>query len=250
MSDRVFYWFIGIVIAALLVAIGIVLWLIFQQQKAPTPRAAGCQTFQATGKTVCGRFLTYWLEHGGVGQQVYPLTGEFREVSLINGQPYTVHYFERSVFEYHPENAPPFDVLLSLLGTIRYRDRYAAPPPAVTALPAALHPKGSARFTETGKVVYGVFLDYWLAHGGLMQFGYPLTDPSMELSAVNGQLYLVQYFERGEFELHPENQPPYDVLPALVGRFELARKYPDRDPSVTTPTATSDTPSPNATPRP
>jgi hypothetical protein len=35
-----------------------------------------------------------------------------------------VQYFERAVFEYHPENAAPYDVLLSQLGTFRYRDKY------------------------------------------------------------------------------------------------------------------------------
>jgi hypothetical protein len=35
-----------------------------------------------------------------------------------------VQYFERAVFEYHPENQPPYNVLLSQLGTFRYREKY------------------------------------------------------------------------------------------------------------------------------
>jgi hypothetical protein len=45
-----------------------------------------------------------------------------------------VQYFERAVFELHPENAAPFDVLLSQLGTFRYQAKYQATPTA-TALP-------------------------------------------------------------------------------------------------------------------
>src|SRR5690242_9130516 len=68
------------------------------------------------------------------------------------------------------------------------------------------------RFAETGYTVMGRFLSYWQASGGLARFGYPLGDQRSEVSALNGKSYTVQYFERAEFELHPENQPPYDVL--------------------------------------
>jgi len=45
-------------------------------------------------------------------------------VSVVDGKPYTVQYFERAVFELHPENQPPYDVLLSLLGALRYGEKY------------------------------------------------------------------------------------------------------------------------------
>src|SRR5690349_14710513 len=77
----------------------------------------GCQTFPETGKTVCGRFLEYWQTNGGLAQQGFPISGPFTEVSDLNGKPYIVQYFERSVFELHPENQPPNDILLSQLGT-------------------------------------------------------------------------------------------------------------------------------------
>jgi endonuclease YncB( thermonuclease family) len=38
-----------------------------------------------------------------------------------------VQYFERAVFERHPENAPPYDVLLSQLGRFSYAVKYPAP---------------------------------------------------------------------------------------------------------------------------
>jgi hypothetical protein len=48
-------------------------------------------------------------------------------VSQTDGKPYTVQYFERAVFEKHPENPPPYNVLLSLLGTFTYQKKYPNP---------------------------------------------------------------------------------------------------------------------------
>lgn len=87
-----------------------------------------CQTFKETGKTVCGKFLAYWKEHGGLPQQGFPISNEFNEKSDLNGQTYRVQYFERAVFELHPENQPPYDVLLSQLGTFWARQKYGNPP--------------------------------------------------------------------------------------------------------------------------
>src|SRR5437867_12088835 len=53
---------------------------------------AACQTFRETGKTVCGKFLDYWKSHGGLAQQGYPISNEFKEVSEVNGKTYTVQY--------------------------------------------------------------------------------------------------------------------------------------------------------------
>jgi hypothetical protein len=90
-----------------------------QAQEQQTSR-----TFPETGKTVSGRFLQYWNQNGGLAQQGYPISEEFMEKSDLDGKTYMVQYFERVVFEYHPENEPPYDVLLSQLGTFRYREKY------------------------------------------------------------------------------------------------------------------------------
>jgi hypothetical protein len=126
---------------------GAVLLALLAAQLAGGPAGAqpvgGCQTFTQTGKTVCGRFLLYWQEHGGLAQQGYPISGEFTEVSDLNGKPYTVQYFERAVFELHPENAPPYDVLLSQLGTYQFQAKYAGVDPGgsvptATAVPTTV----------------------------------------------------------------------------------------------------------------
>jgi len=127
-----------------LLIIGLILAGLLQPFRLlPTEAQGGCQTFTETGKTVCGRFLDYWKTHGGLAQQGYPITNEFQEVSDLNGQTYTVQYFERAVFEKHPENAAPNDVLLSQLGTFQLHRKYpngdpsgGAPPVQPTTLPA------------------------------------------------------------------------------------------------------------------
>ena len=80
-------------------------------------------------------------------------------------------------------------------------------------------------FPETGNCVSGAFLDYWLANGSLAQQGLPITGVLDEQSALDGQTYRVQYFERARFEWHPENPTPYSVLLGLLGVEQFAAKY-------------------------
>ena len=171
-----------------------------------------------TGKAVRGIFLTYWKSHGGLAQQGYPISGELQEVSATDGNPYTVQYFERAVFEYHPENQPPYDVLPSLLGARRYKAKYPNGAPGQ-------HPNDSAGavlFEQTGHRVGGVFLQYWQQHGGLMQQGYPISDEFTEISPLDGRAYTVQYFERAVFEYHPDNQSN-KVLLSQLGTFQYEK---------------------------
>jgi len=59
------------------------------------------------------------------------------EVSATDGNTYQVQYFERAVFELHPELDAPNNVLLSLLGTQKYAAKYtntaAVPTTSATA---------------------------------------------------------------------------------------------------------------------
>jgi Tol biopolymer transport system component len=60
----------------------------------------------------------------------------------IEGQTYQVQWFERARFELHPENAPPFDVLLGLLGREAQGTGTAAP----------LTPTGRLAFVRQGDI--------------------------------------------------------------------------------------------------
>jgi len=90
----------------------------------PTAAQAGPHYFAETRHNVNGLFLRYWNDHGALAQQGYPLTEEFSEPSALDGKTYTVQYFERTRFEYHPEYADTeFAVLLGQLGTEDIRRR-------------------------------------------------------------------------------------------------------------------------------
>jgi hypothetical protein len=188
-------------------------------QPAPPPTAT-CQTFAETRQQACGLFLDYWKSHGGLAQQGFPISGELQEKSDLDGKTYTVQYFERAVFEHHPENAgSPYEVLLSQLGTYRLKAHY---PNSVASAPNS---QGGRTFPETGHLVGGAFLKYWTEHGGLAQQGFPLTDEFQEKSDLDGKTYTVQYFERAVFEYHPENAgSPYDVLLAQLGTYQWRAK--------------------------
>jgi hypothetical protein len=207
----------------------LLLALMFLTPVARPAAADECVTFSKTGHQVCGRFLDYWRTHGELAQQGLPLTDPFTEISPTNHQPYTVQYFERARFEYHPDNEPPFDVLLGLLGAEQYKVKYpTTPPPPFPGDPfndPAL-PQGCATLGEGGYQVCSVFLTYWQQHGGLAQQGLPLTGVILETNPTDGKTYPTQYFERARFEYHEENQPPYTVLLGLLGREQFLAKYP------------------------
>ncbi len=112
----------------LMICLGLLLPSGFSDDSASSAQGASliqtdCQRFVQTGHNVCGRFLQYWTQNGGLRQQGYPISAPLQERSDTNGQTYTVQYFERAVFEAHPQNRPPYDVLLSLLGDFEYSRR-------------------------------------------------------------------------------------------------------------------------------
>ncbi len=187
--------------------------------------AEECQTFTETGKQVCGRFLEYWRDNGGLAQQGLPLTEAVDGINPTDGKTYKTQYFERARFEYHPENQPPYDVLLGLLGREQARARYpnGTPPHGVRGFQQTCFP-------ETGFCVLPRFYEYWLANGGVAQQGYPISGYFFEQNPTNGKFYYTQYFERARFEAHAENAAPYDVLLGLLGREQLLAQPPTGQP--------------------
>ena len=186
---------------------------------------ANIRCYGETDHCVQGIFRGYWLSHGldlgdpGISEREslalfgYPISDEF-EQRLEDGRTYRVQYFERARMEHHPENPPPYDVLLGQFG----RRVLSAFPDAPTA-PVAPQP-GMTHFAVTGHNVGPRFMAYWRANGGLETFGYPLTEP-FDQRLEDGQVYTVQYFERARFELHPENPAPYQVELGQFGRLIL-----------------------------
>ncbi|HMA35193.1 MAG TPA: sialidase family protein, partial [Chloroflexia bacterium] len=186
-------------------------------------QAPGSQYFPQTGHNLGNTFLPYWQAHGGLAQLGYPLTDELAQVAATDGRIYMTQYFERAVFERHPENASPYDVLLSLLGVDAYHQHYGA----AGAPHQHVSTANPRTFPQTGHTLGGVFRAYWESHGGLAQQGYPISDEFTEVSALNGQPYTVQYFQRAVFEYHPENAgTPYAVLLSQLGTFQARQLGP------------------------
>lgn len=72
--------------------------------------------FPETQEYLANGFLDYWEKHGGLAMFGYPISPEIQELGS-DGKMHTVQYFERARFEYHPENKPPYQVEVGLLGT-------------------------------------------------------------------------------------------------------------------------------------
>ena len=108
---------------------------------------SGCRFFAETGHAVCGAFLAYFRAHGldlsqaGVSEAEslalfgLPLSEAADEASPTDGKTYLTQHFERARFELHPENTPPYDVLLGLLGNEIRAGATPATPPAPKPLP-------------------------------------------------------------------------------------------------------------------
>jgi hypothetical protein len=181
--------------------------------------------FPETGHRVSGRFLQFWRQQGGLAVFGYPVSEQRSE----NG--YAVQYFERQRFELHPEDQPPYDVQLGLLGSeilaAQGNDGQTRPAAPVAAA-------GCSYFAVTGHNVcdqqrQSGFLSYWTSHGlefdgragssfaeSLALFGYPITE-AYQYTNSSGQTVQAQWFERARFEWHPANPQPYRVLLGRLG---------------------------------
>jgi hypothetical protein len=167
----------------------------------PYPPPSGrSRYFPETGHTVIGGFLDFWEHRGGLDIFGYPISNEFREGN------FTVQYFQRARFEWHPENPPNYRVQLGLLGQRVYGR--IDPPVADWTTPWC---RSQRYFHETGHVVSNAFLEFFDRHGGLDIFGYPISEAIYEGNRI------VQYFQRARMEWHPENPDPHKVQLGLLG---------------------------------
>jgi len=102
-----------------------------------------------------------------------------------------------------------------------------------TTIAAAVDPPTSCA-TQTQKCVKGLLRAYWMEHGDVGHWGYPITDEFDETNA-DSMTHRVQYFERGRLEYHQEFiNTPSVVLPGLLGREEFALRHPDGRPASAT----------------
>lgn len=116
------------------------------QQFATTEPQPGCRYFAETGHNVCGAILARWQASGieldgrpgtsaaeSLARSGLPISAVMTE-QLTDGREYQVQWFERTRIEYHPQNPPPYDVQVGLLGNELGAAVAAAP--AAPATPA------------------------------------------------------------------------------------------------------------------
>lgn len=78
-------------------------------------------------------------------------------------------------------------------------------PQSVGAAPAGTNTSNSIYFRQTAHYLKDAFLNYWLMHGGVNRYGYPISEEFVQ----NG--VMVQYFERSRFEYNPGSARPWRV---------------------------------------
>jgi hypothetical protein len=179
------------------------------QSGAPGPTAGAMQRAEA--------FLALWRDR-------YP-----REIGIPGDGPITdnmTHYYGGF---YRTRSSPMVLVEHCILGS-GGRQRFDIPTPVDAAqveaeiiadflgeLRGLSLPEECRFFPETQHSVCHGFLAFWQAHGGLEQFGFPLTEERTEV--IEGRALTVQYFERARFEFHPELSGTGDeVLLSDLGR--------------------------------
>ncbi len=89
----------------------------FPTQPAPATTEPNRIYFPQTGQFVANGFKDYWQKNGGLAVYGYPISPEIQELNPADGKTYTVQYFERARFEWHPDQkGTPYEVQLGLLG--------------------------------------------------------------------------------------------------------------------------------------
>ena len=198
-------------------------WVVPTVQAMPSTNAA-YRYFTETGHNMGYSFRKYWESNGGLMQFGYPLTEEYLEKNSETGETYTVQYFERARFEYHPEYAgTEHEVLLGLLGKTVTDGRSGEP--SFRPIEPFENNEDAVYFEQTGHSLAWGFKGYWQATGGLAVYGYPISQEFEERSETDGEVYTVQYFERNRFEYHPEYAgTEYEVLLGHLGRHVLQER--------------------------
>jgi hypothetical protein len=182
--------------------------------------------FPETEHYVPAHFKHLWLQQGGLPIFGLPLTEPLLENKVV------FQVFERAVMEWFVEArlAPDYEQLppgeqlrrvvpLRPLGSMHTAGR------AFPTVPPFESDAGRRFFPETGHSLAQPFLAHWERNGGLLQFGYPISEPFMEVVSGEGAPRLVQYFERARFEHYPElGGTPHEVQLGRLGYEELQRR--------------------------
>ncbi|HUG15724.1 MAG TPA: SH3 domain-containing protein [Thermomicrobiales bacterium] len=162
--------------------------------------------------------VNHWYTRGGWQSFGLPITEFFREVNE-DGTLRFVQYFERQVLSVDLSGStnPPL-ILGDLLG---HRTRIE--PWADESIAPFISRSNSRYFPETGHSLQNGFKAYWEANGGLMMFGFPLSEEWSEFNA-DGRKVVMQVFERARLEWWPDAVGTADEITRGLLTIELARE--------------------------
>lgn len=172
-----------------------------------------CQYFPETQHYVCGAFLDFYEDRGGVEIFGYPLTESCHDPGHTGLR---VQYFQRARFELHPDAPPDYRVQLGLLAD---EMGHIYPPVHENKIPRS-NTALRHYFPETQHTVEFAFLDYFREHGGIDIFGYPRSQFMDEAGRI------VQYFQRAKMEWHPESRLGSRIKLSNLGEEYLKRFDP------------------------
>jgi hypothetical protein len=172
----------------------------------------GEEYFEETGHRVTGEFLTkYRSVPNSLQLYGYPITEAYLDPTthLLS------QYFQKARFELLPIAPAGEHVKFTPLGQYLYKQ---GPPADLPATGPACR-----SFGEGFQVCYSL-LEFYLANGGVAQFGLPISNTEWHNDTI------VQYFENARFEWHSERPAGERVVLANLGReyFSVMHENPSR----------------------
>ena len=189
--------------------------------------------FSETGHNLYEPFLSFWRDNGRASFIGDPISESVKEGGV------TFQYFEKARLELHGDT-----VVRGTLGSeylsargIDLNERPSRPrllrndefdePSSTpfTRLRAATLPNDEDHtfFAESGHTLNSSFKLAW-EQGGLVRYGYPVSEEFAEVSPIDGKVYTTQYFERARFEYHPETSNNYSVVLTPLGQTIAAAR--------------------------
>jgi hypothetical protein len=182
-----------------LTALSLLLGLLLTGWEFAGAQSATVQFFPETGHHVRDDFLRFYKSVPDPGLVFgYPLT---EQITSKDGQ--LVQYFQRARFELQGALPESQRVQLTPLGRALYQP----------AGQLQLHNTAGCDIFPTGYPVCLAFLDFYLAHGGTAQFGYPISPFEFHDNLI------VQYFERARFEWRADRPEGQRVVLTDLGRY-------------------------------
>jgi len=181
---------------ALFLLVFVVIGIIWQSAAA---QVTDERYFPETGHWVTDEFLAKYQETSNPTI----LFGNPITEAFVDSFGTKVQYFEKVRFEIDPSLPAGLQVKLSPLGEYLYQEGQKLIVPS--NFPACRY------FAESGNSVCYAFLDFFDKHGGVTQFGYPISGFEIH------EDWIVQYFQSARFEWHPENSPGKRVVVSDLG---------------------------------